>query len=272
MELRVAKKESVFLKIGISGPSGFGKTYSALLLAYGITGDWSKIAVIDTENNSASLYSDLGEYLTLNLTPPYSPERYNEAIGICERSGIECCVIDSISHEWEGKGGCLEAHEQLGGQFAHWAKITPRHRSFIDTILQCKMHTITTVRKKQDYDLVKNDKGKMEPVKVGLKEITREGFEYELTLNLEIINANHLVKASKDRTNLFDGAPEFIITSETGKDLIKWAKDGEDYELNLSQITDIEELKNYYKSLSVANQHKYSSLVTELKDKLTPKT
>lgn len=271
MELRVAKKESVFLKIGISGPSGFGKTYSALLLAFGITNDWSKIAVIDTENESASLYSDLGQYLTLNLSAPYSPERYIEAIGLCERSGIECLIIDSISHEWEGKGGCLEAHEQLGGQFAHWAKITPRHRSFIDAILQAKMHVITTVRKKQDYDLVKNDKGKMEPVKVGLKEITREGFEYELTLNLEIINANHLAKASKDRTTLYDKLPEFVITSETGRDLIKWAKDGEDYALNLSQITELDKLSEYFKSLSVQNQHKYAKLATELKEKLTPK-
>ena len=111
MELRKASRERVFLKIGLSGASGFGKTYSALLMAYGMTGDWQKIAVIDTENDSASLYSDLGEYLTLNLSAPYSPERYIEAINLCEKSGIECCIIDSISHEWEGKGGCLEILE-----------------------------------------------------------------------------------------------------------------------------------------------------------------
>lgn len=271
MELRKAAREKVALKIGLSGASGFGKTYSSLLLAYGLTGDWSKIAVIDSENESASLYSDLGEYLTLSLSAPYSPERYIEAIALCEKSGIECCIIDSISHEWEGKGGCLEIHEALGGNFATWAKVTPRHRAFVDAILQSKMHVITTVRRKQDYDLVKNEKGKIEPVKVGLKEITREGFEYELTVNFELINENHIAKQSKDRTGLFSGKPEFTITVETGIELLKWSQNGEDHVLNLSQKTTLEELSAYYKSLSTANQYKYKDLVTELKYKLTPK-
>jgi len=125
MELKRAQKKLVKLKIGVSGASGFGKTYSALLMAYGIVGDWSKIAVIDTENDSASLYSDIGEYNTISLTAPYSPERYCEAIDTCVNAGIECIIIDSISHEWEGKGGCLEILETLGGQFRDWAKVTP---------------------------------------------------------------------------------------------------------------------------------------------------
>jgi hypothetical protein len=228
MELKRAQKKLVKLKIGMSGASGFGKTYSALLLAYGITGDWSKIAVIDTENDSASLYSDLGEYNSLALSAPYAPERYIEAIDMCVNSGIECIIIDSISHEWEGKGGCLEILDALGGQFKDWAKVTPRHNAFIQKILQCNAHVITTVRRKQDYDMVKNDRGKIEPVKVGMKEITRDGFEYELTVNFEIINDKHLVKASKDRTSLFANAPEHVITSETGKRLMEWANNGID--------------------------------------------
>ena len=271
MELRKASRERVFLKIGLSGASGFGKTYSALLMAYGMTGDWSKIAVIDTENDSASLYSDLGEYLTLNLSAPYSPERYIEAINLCEKSGVECCIIDSISHEWEGKGGCLEILESLGGQFSHWAKVTPRHRAFIDAILQSKMHVITSVRRKQDYDMVKNDKGKIEPVKVGLKEVTREGFEYELTVNFELLNDKHLVKASKDRTTMFDGKPEFVITSETGKQLLAWGQNGIDYEKELRSCDSLESLGLCYKSLSSVNQEKFKELTIELKEKLTTK-
>jgi hypothetical protein len=49
-----------------------------------MTQDWNKIAVIDTENSSASLYSDLGSFNVLDLSPPYSPERYIEAISVCE--------------------------------------------------------------------------------------------------------------------------------------------------------------------------------------------
>ena len=228
MELKKAQKKLVKLKIGISGASGFGKTYSALLMAYGITHDWSKIAVIDTENDSASLYSDLGEYNTLSLQPPYSPERYIEAINTCVNAGIEVVIIDSISHEWEGKGGCLEICESLGGRFADWAKVTPRHNAFVQSILTANCHVITTIRRKQDYDMVKNDKGKIEPVKVGMKEITRDGFEYELTINFEIVNGKHIAKSSKDRTGLFANSSEHIISHETGEKLIEWANTGID--------------------------------------------
>jgi hypothetical protein len=84
MKLQIAKRHQVKLRLGLSGASGFGKTYSALLLAYGITGDWSKVAIIDTENGSASLYSHLGGYNVLTLTEPYTPERYIQAIEACE--------------------------------------------------------------------------------------------------------------------------------------------------------------------------------------------
>lgn len=227
MELKKAQKRKVRLKIGISGPSGFGKTYSALLLAYGVTGDWSKIAVIDSENRSASLYSDLGEYNTIELTPPFSPERYIEAIKTCTNAGIEVIIVDSITHEWDGEGGCLEIHEKLGGQYMHWKSVTPRHNAFIQAILQCPAHIITTVRRKQDYSMVQ-DGGKMKVIKAGLKEVTREGFEYELTLNFDLVNDKHLVQASKDRTGLFMDQPEFIITPETGKKLLNWANGGVD--------------------------------------------
>ena len=253
MELKKASKKKVKLKIGMSGASGFGKTYSALLLAYGITQDWSKIAVIDTENDSASLYSDLGEYNTLSLQAPYSPERYINAIEMCEKAGVEVCIIDSITHEWDGKGGCLEFHQQLGGQFAHWAKVTPLHNSFVQKILTCNMHVITTVRRKQDYDMTKNANGKTEITKVGTKEITREGFEYELTLNFEFVNDKHIVKASKDRTGLFMDKPEHVITSETGKRLIDWANNGVDESVliinSINKCTSLDQLSAYWSTL-----------------------
>ena len=226
MKLQKAERHQVKLRIGLSGPSGFGKTYSALLLAYGITGDWNKIALIDTENRSASLYSHLGDFNVLSLEEPFAPERYLKAIKLCEDSDIELIIIDSISHEWMGSGGCLEAHEQLGGRFQDWAKITPRHNSFIDAIIQSKCHIITTTRSKVDYSLDRDGNGKTKVMKLGTKSITREGFEYELTVNFEFLNDNHLVSASKDRTELFSNKPEFIINSSTGKKLIEWCNQG----------------------------------------------
>lgn len=226
MQLKQSERKQVKLRLGLSGASGFGKTKSALLLAYGMTNDWSKIAVIDTENSSASLYSDLGNYNVLDLHAPYSPERYIQAIELCEKSNISVIIIDSVSHEWNGTGGCLDIHEKLGGRFQDWANVTPLHQAFINKILQSSCHIITTTRRKIDYSLDIGSNGKTQVVKHGTKEITREGFEYELTINFELINVNHLAKASKDRTGLFMNKPEFIITSDIGRMILNWCNSG----------------------------------------------
>ena len=281
MELRKATRKTVKLRMGISGASGFGKTYSALLLAHGMTEDWSKIAVIDTENGSAELYSNLGDYNVITLSAPFSPERYIEAIKTCENAGIEVIIIDSITHEWEGKGGCLEIADQVTqassskNSYTAWAKVTPRHQNFIEAILQSKCHVITTVRRKQDYDMVKNG-NKTEIVKVGMKEVTREGFEYELTLNLELITDNHYAKASKDRTGLFMNKQEFVVTEETGREILKWCENGID-ELaeavaEMKSAKTLDELKSCWtKWKKYQKEPTFSAMKEEVKYKLTPK-
>ena len=256
MQLQQTQRHNVKLRLGISGASGFGKTYSALQLAYGMTQDWSKIAVIDTENSSASLYSDLGSFNVLNLTAPYSPERYIEAIEVCEKANMEIIVIDSITHEWQGEGGCLQIHELLGGRFQDWSKVKPRHQKFIDKILHSKCHIITTTRRKTDYSLDIGSNGKSKVIKHGTKEITSEGFEYELSVNFELINENHLCKVSKDRTNLF-GKPEFIITSEVGKTLKAWCNQGislDDVKQEIKSTTTLEGLRHLYQKHSTLQQ------------------
>jgi len=259
MQLQQTQRHNVKLRLGISGASGFGKTYSALQLAHGMT-DWSKIAVIDTENSSASLYSDMGNFNVLNLFPPFSPERYREAIDLCEKSNMEVIIIDSITHEWQGDGGCLQIHEQLGGRFQDWATIKPRHQKFIDRILRSKCHIITTTRRKTDYSLDMGSNGKSKVVKHGTKEITSEGFEYELTVNFELINENHLCKVSKDRTNLFSGKPEFVINSDVGKKLNAWCNQGVSMDAigqEIKTATTLEGLRHLYQ--------KYDSLRQQIK-------
>jgi hypothetical protein len=266
MKLQKAKRHQVKLKVGMSGPSGYGKTYSSLLLAFGITNDWNKIALIDTENNSASLYSHLGDFNVLSLNEPFSPERYIEAIKICEASDVEVLIIDSISHEWSGKGGCLEIHEQLGGRFQDWAKITPRHNSFLDAIIQSKIHIITTSRRKVDYSLDQDSSGKTKVMKLGTKEIQREGYEYELTVNFEFLNDKHLVTVSKDRTGLFVGKPEFIINSFTGKKLKEWCNQGtslEELKTEIENCTTEEELKAIYSNNPQFSKEIYPLIVSK---------
>ncbi|MCU7548218.1 ATP-binding protein [Chitinophagaceae bacterium LB-8] len=227
MKLRKATRQKAKIRLGLSAVSGGGKTYSALLIAHGISGDWNKIAIIDSENSSADLYAHLGDFNVLPMTAPFTPEKYVEAIKECEKAGMEVIIVDSISHEWDGKGGCLEIVESLGGRYQDWAKVTPRHQSFIDAITQSTSHIITTVRRKQDYEMIKDNNGKLKVEKAGLKEVTREGFEYELTINLEL-DINHNATASKDRTGMFMNKPAFVPTEKTGELIHQWCEQGEE--------------------------------------------
>jgi hypothetical protein len=225
MKLTQASRKRVKLRLNIASPSGFGKTYSSLLIAYGITNDWQRIAVIDTENNSASLYSHLGPFNTLPLSPPYSPERYIKAIKTCEDAGMQLIILDSISHVWKGQGGLLEYQNALGGRYQDWAKATPLYQQWLNAIMQSKCHIITTNRKKQGYNMItEGNKTKVE--KAGLDDEIRDGYEYEMTVALEIINDKHMARASKDRTQLFVDKPEFIISVETGMAILDWCNQG----------------------------------------------
>ena len=226
MQLQNATRKKVKLRMNIASPSGFGKTYSALLLASGIASSYETIAVIDTENDSASLYAHLGNFKTIKLNPPYTADRYIEAIRICEAAKMEVIIIDSITHFWNGQGGILEYQNSLGGRYQDWAKATPLYQRWLSTILQSSCHIITTNRKKQAYNMItENNRTKIE--KAGLDDEIRQGYEYEMSLAFEIINEQHMAKASKDRTGLFTNIPEFVITSKTGERLLDWCNEGE---------------------------------------------
>ena len=218
MELKQSERSNTKIKVAMCGSSGSGKTYSALLVAYGITNDWSKIAVIDTESGSANLYAHLGGYKVLSMDAPFSPEKYIHGINICEQAGIEVVIIDSISHCWEN---LLASHAAMtGNSFVNWGKITPRYNAFIQKILQSNCHVICTMRTKQDYNLVEKN-GKMTPEKAGTKVIMREGINYEFTIVMNM-DLNHKAKVTKDRTGIFAEKSEFVPSTETGKIILNW--------------------------------------------------
>ncbi len=223
MQFQKAQRKRAKLRLALSGPSGSGKTYSALLIAKGLGG---RIAVIDTERGSASLYSDLVEFDTLELSPPFTPERFCDALKAAAEAGYDVCVIDSITHEWDGAGGCLEINESIahakfkGNTWAAWNETTPRHRAFLDAILQAPMHVVATMRSKTET--VQGDDKKVK--KLGMKSIQREGAEYEFTVVLDLEHERHYAIASKDRTRLF---PEpHVITEDTGGRLAAWLESG----------------------------------------------
>ena len=232
MEFKKASRKKVKLRLNISAPSGAGKTYSALLLGKGLVGSWEKVGVIDTENDSASLYEHLGAFNTLVMTAPFTPEKYIQAIAAGVAAGFECIIIDSASHEWDGPGGCVDLNEKLaqskykGNTWSAWNEITPRHDAFVETIKQCPVHIIACTRSKMETVMTDDKKVK----KLGMKDIQRSGWEYELTLSLNIDRDTHTAQASKDRTELFEGKDPFVITEKTGELIKQWCDEGIDIE------------------------------------------
>lgn len=247
MQLRPTQRKRARIKMALQGSAGSGKTYSSLLLAQGLTNNnFSKIAVIDTENGSADLYAHLGSYNVLPLTPPFTPEKYIQAIETCEQAGMEVIIVDSISHAWDE---LLDFHSKLAGNsFTNWTKVTPRQNAFVNKILQAKAHIIATMRTKQDYVLNQKD-GKYIPEKVGLKAVQRNDLDYEFTLVFDV-DIKHFAVSSKDRTGLFMGKPEFVINTNTGKRILEWCNMGSvDTVSSISDIAEVTSEKEVYERI-----------------------
>ena len=259
MYLETAQRKRAKIKLGLQGPSGSGKSMGALLTAFGLCGDWSKIAIIDTENHSADLYAHIGSYNVLSLSAPFTPEKYVQALEVCEKAGMEVIIIDSVTHEWEN---LIDYHSSLqGNSFTNWAKVTPRHNDFVQKILQSNCHVICTVRTKQDYVLTEKN-GKMVPEKVGLKSVQRDGLDYELTLMFDLNMKNHAT-ASKDRTGLFFGKPEQKLSVETGKLIRDWCETSTT--VTVDELSNrISECKSIQELIKLYHQH------IEYKDVLKP--
>lgn len=216
-----AKREACKLRLAIAGFSGTGKTRAALEIATGIGG---KIAVIDCECRSASLYADKYKFSTTQLSAPYSPERYIAAINAAEEAGYDIIIVDGISPEWDGEGGIIESKDKMGGGFNDWAKLTPRHNKFKNAILWSPVHIICTMSAKAEYVVEPNSKGRSVPRQVGMAPIQRSGFARDFTVVMEL-DQQHQAVSTKDRTRLFDGQT-FQIDSAVGVALRDWLDAG----------------------------------------------
>ena len=224
-------------RLALIGVTGSGKTLGALYLAYGLTGDWSKIALIDTEHERARFYAnrselETGEFHYAALTPPYSAERYKEyvaeAAALVGSDGV--VIVDSFSHAWNNEGGVLDKKEEIASSgipgmnsYTAWNQAGKIQNSLVNSILAVDCHTIVTMRSKMDYILVENEKGKMEPQKVGLAPVQRDDTEYEFDIIFDI-DRNHRAHLTKN-TSFMDEWHE-IISPALGSALRSWLDDG----------------------------------------------
>jgi hypothetical protein len=229
MQFKPATRQQVKLKIGLQGPSGAGKTLGALALAAGLA-PTGRVAVIDTENGSASLYADRYAFDVLELVPPYDSKRYLAALDAAVEAGYEVVVIDSLSHQWAGEGGILDRKGVVDARpgsnsYTNWAAFTKEHEEFKARILAAPVHVVSTMRAKQDYILETNDKGRQQPKKIGLAPIQREGMEYEHSVVFEL-QMDHMAAVSKDRTGLFDGKVVNLLDKSVPKAILAWLASG----------------------------------------------
>lgn len=226
MAFKKATRKDAYIKIAISGVSGSGKTFSALQIAKGLGG---KTALLDTEYGRASLYSDFFDFDVWDEQDPagFPPEYFVRVIKAAEEAGYQNLIIDSISHEWSGRGGCLELVDAIakarckGNSYIAWGEVTPRHNKLLEAILSAKLNIVCTMRAKSEYVLNKDEKtGKTSPQKVGLGTVQRDGIEYEFTVMFELDRDSHIANAGKDNTFLFKDPG--IITEETGRKIAQW--------------------------------------------------
>lgn len=235
-EVKKAKREKIFVKVALMAPSGGGKTYSSLRLATGMaeeiereTGKKAKILLANTEQKRGYYYANEFDYDIVDIDAPHEPEKYVDLIDFAVKSGYDILILDSSSHEWEGKGGCLEIHQKAGGQYQHWKSVSPRHQKFINAIADSPIHIIATMRGKDQYEMVKDDKGKATVQKLGVGAKQRDGFEYEFTCTFLLDQKTNTAESQKDNTHLFDHEGAKLLTEGDGVKIMQWANSGEGY-------------------------------------------
>jgi len=235
-QVKKAKREKIYVKVALMAPSGGGKTYGALRLATGMaeeikkeTGKDARILMANTEAKRGYYYANEFDYDIVDIEPPHNPEKYVDLIDFAVQEGYSILIIDSSSHEWEGKGGCLELHQQAGGQYQSWKSVTPRHNKFISAIADSPIHIIATMRGKDQYEINKDDRGKTSIQKLGVGAKQRDGFEYEFTCTFLIDQKTNTAEVQKDNTHIFDKEGPTILSETHGKKIIQWANSGEGY-------------------------------------------
>lgn len=220
-----AEKRRAKLRLALDGPSGSGKTWTGLTTAAALAGD-GRVAVIDTEHGSASLYADRFDFDVMELNGNYDPAKYVAAIRAAEAAGYTVILIDSLSHAWEAEGGVMEIadrNKKGGNSWSGWASATPAYRQLVDAILQSKCHVICTMRTKVEWTL--DDKGK--PMKVGTAPVMRQGIDYEFTV-VGDLDLEHVMTVTKSRCPAVADKRCRHPGPEFGRELLAWLEDGGD--------------------------------------------
>lgn len=242
-EFRPAVREQTALLIAFAGPSGGGKTLSALRLARGLVGPNGKIAGIDTEARRMLHYAGEHKFDHAELMPPFSPAQYIEAIKAGEALvGNEgAVIIDSMSHEHEGEGGLLDmqlaALDRMAGEdygkrerlsASAWREPKLQHKRMMNRLLQLRCHVIFCLRAEEKIKFVKGEDGKTRIVPMGWQPICEKRFMYEMTASFMLLDAlpgvPQPIKLQDQHKAAFPQGQ--LVSEESGAALAAWARGG----------------------------------------------
>lgn len=228
MQFKKAQRSQSNLRLALSGPSGAGKTFTSLSIASGLGG---RVCMLDTERGRGALYGDLFEFDSADFCPPYDPRRLITALREAEEGGYDVCIIDSLSHFWNGPGGLLEMVEEIAtkmktrNNMVAWRKATPLQQAMVDAIVSSKMHIIACMRSKQEYALERDEKGRTTVTKLGLAPVQRDGTEFEFDIFGEI-DIDHNLVITKTRCFELTDAVINKPGKGLGEQLAEWLKGG----------------------------------------------
>lgn len=226
IQFQKARKSQAKARVANIGPSGSGKTLLGLFTGQKLG---SRIAVIDTENGSASKYADRFDFDVLNLND-FDPRTYIAALQAAVEAGYEVILIDSLTAAWDRTKQLVDEEairSKSGNSFQAWGRVgTPIWNSLLQAIVQCPAHVIVTMRSKTEYVVEQNEKGKATPRKVGTAPQVRDGAEYEFDVVLEL-DADHRCWATKTRCLELDGQMWQKDDGKIGEILRNWLSDGD---------------------------------------------
>lgn len=231
MKLTKATKTKARLRLALQGASGCGKTFSALSIA---TNLGARVAFLDTERGSASLYADRFAFDVVEAGDDFNPAKVGEFLRLAAAEGYEVAVIDSLTHFWNGRGGFLElvdaevkrmqARGGKGDSFAAWKNITPIYNQLVADILNAPIHVIVCLRAKQEYSK-EMENGKSVVKKLGMAPEFRDAFQFEMQIEAMLDSDNNLA-IGKTRCSEIAGK----VFHRPGKDvadiLKRWLEDG----------------------------------------------
>ena len=236
-----AVREAVPLLLGVIGQTGSGKTFSAMRIASGIVGKGNRFALIDTESKRALHYADKFDFDHCELTPPFRPENYADAIRAADKAGYKAIVVDSMSHEWAGEGGILDWQEEelarMAGddwkkreacKMAAWIKPKMAHKQMVQRLLQVRSHLILCFRAEDKVKMEKDDRGKIQIVPAGIQPICSKEMPYELMASFLLTSDKpgypQPLKLQEQHKPMFP--LDNLLSEESGHLISEWAKGG----------------------------------------------